>query len=271
MKSHIIYLTNDCNLTCDYCFEIGHHNSNNSIRKKDIDTIIKKTINTERNDISTICFFGGEPLLEMDKIIYTYNLCKKIKNKIKKDFAFNVITNGTLIKKNFEKILYLVKNDKTFLFDLTISFDGSFQYHRIKSDIVEQNLNLLLKEKVPFSISYTILDYNSDIHTVISEITLIFFKYILPQKNNQARIRINFDMKRIETKYGCSFSHYLQKLKKYLNYLFLRFQIPLCHVVCDLCRRCEHKQDEYNSLVYLPNQKKITVQSSKCNRNFDLF
>lgn len=271
MKSHILYLTNDCNLRCEYCFQSGHHNTKNVIKKKNINKILKEILKSEPDNVSTICFFGGEPFLEIDKIKYTYDECKKIKNQFQKDFAFNTITNGTLIKKNIETVDYLVKTDPTFLFDLTISYDGSFQKHRVNSSIVEENFNLLLKKNIPFNISYTILDYNANYSTIVSDLSRILFTLILPQENYQNKIRINFDMKRIEKKYGCSFSEYFEKLKGYLNCLYARFRVPICHVVCDMCHKCRHQDTGYESLAYLSKQNSIVVQKSRCDREFDLF
>ena len=48
-------------------------------------------------DEMTICFFGGEPLLNFKVIKDVVNYCNEIEKTQHKKFRFSMTTNGTLI------------------------------------------------------------------------------------------------------------------------------------------------------------------------------
>lgn len=94
-----------CNLNCQYCYETRKEES---MSKDDISTIycyIKNKIIQQKIKTLSILWFGGEPLLEIEKI---KNLSKKILPLIKKNeiqFKNSIITNGTLLTKPISKAL----------------------------------------------------------------------------------------------------------------------------------------------------------------------
>lgn len=112
-------LTERCNMACKYCFE--HKLSGLDIDK---DKLVKY-INEKTN--GSFFLFGGEPLLTIDLIIEIMEAISKTNIKSsRKEKMINscksVITNGTLIKANLEKI-------KKHGLRMQISFDGVKEAH----------------------------------------------------------------------------------------------------------------------------------------------
>lgn len=251
MKTRIIYLTKDCNFNCSYCFERNQHKKE-SASYEQLDKMISEIIKEEPNEVSTICFFGGEPLLEFDKMKYVFKKCINEKLKSGKQFAFNTITNGSLIEFHVDDIKEMINNPDSY-FSLHISYDGSFQDRRSKSKSVEKNLNLLVEKKIPFGISYTIINENSDFKIVISDLVKLIKKYFLHEFNCQSIIRLNFDRRDLEVG-GKDYNKYMETLKQYLNYLYEKYKIPFCSLTCDICKRCKKENCEGMSYV-IPGKK----------------
>lgn len=114
----VISLTNDCNLRCKYCF-VGEKNfCKKVISKKYIDEAIyavKELAEIKNKKEVFITFFGGEPTLYPDLIIYSM---KKAKEELKDlKVSFGITSNGVF---NEEVKELLVKNN----FTVTISMDG---------------------------------------------------------------------------------------------------------------------------------------------------
>lgn len=118
MHYHLI-LTENCNSNCRYCYEKSIEEFDNGLDKKfsfdfsepesfnlDIDNL-KKFLEKDENPV--LIFYGGEPLLEIEKI-------KKIINEIK--VPFRMQTNGKLLDKL--PINHLNKIEK-----ILISLDGN--------------------------------------------------------------------------------------------------------------------------------------------------
>lgn len=106
----VITLTRDCNLNCSYCF----------VKKKREKVSLKKVKSTldlflkNSKSQKTIIYFGGEPFLEKELIrkIIEYT------NKKEYNIKHKIITNGTLLDKEF--IQFLKKNN----IGIGISLDG---------------------------------------------------------------------------------------------------------------------------------------------------
>lgn len=114
--SMMLFLTQDCQLRCTYCFEDHRHNEQMSfeIAKKAIDYIAKNAAEDNRAPVVTL--FGGEPLLMWDEIIVP--LVDYIR-KTYDEFGINMTTNGLLL--NEERLLYLRDNNVSIM----LSIDGS--------------------------------------------------------------------------------------------------------------------------------------------------
>jgi len=68
--NHVIFVTDECNQRCTYCFERKKHSLNNIKRTLSFSDIEKiyfmiTKLNTKKDNRSHITLFGGEPLLAM--------------------------------------------------------------------------------------------------------------------------------------------------------------------------------------------------------------
>lgn len=131
LKQVILELTESCNMRCRYC--TYYHKYNNKTHSMS-DEIIYKGIDLlfENSDYSNriaLSFYGGEALLEFDKIV---KAVKYAKSKIcGQKLTFVLTTNGLLLE-DPDIVDFLVDND----FYLTISIDGNaYQHDRYRIDI----------------------------------------------------------------------------------------------------------------------------------------
>jgi len=111
-----LFLTEGCNLSCDYCFVRGK--SPKTMSWENIVSAINfLVLYSGDENLLNLTLFGGEPLLEKKNIYKIVELCGKLKtNSGKKDFAISITTNGTLItetllKRTQGKINYLLSID----------------------------------------------------------------------------------------------------------------------------------------------------------------
>jgi uncharacterized protein len=102
----MVFPTQDCNLKCWYCYE--SHIADSKMSEDVMKRIIKNIeINIIKNTFDSIIlsFFGGEPLMDFDKVAYP--LCSIIKKMVEdagKKFTCFFVTNGSLIdSKTIEK------------------------------------------------------------------------------------------------------------------------------------------------------------------------
>ncbi|MDR0231256.1 MAG: SPASM domain-containing protein [Dysgonamonadaceae bacterium] len=134
--------TMDCNFSCHYCFE---KKEKKYITSEVIDSLIKYI--EQQKDLSSILltWFGGEPLMAIDKIQEFYNKFQKIWGE--KEFSANIITTAYHITPEIIEVLKEVK-----ISSMQITLDGNKETHnKIKqttgcSDVfskVIQNIDLL--------------------------------------------------------------------------------------------------------------------------------
>lgn len=148
-----------CNMGCKYCFEGKNKYTNKFVKFEEIKKYIDENYNQD------FYVFGGEPMLNFDvivetiKYLNTLNISKERKFKLMSTFG-KITTNGTLIKKYFDKIKML--NDvEDFKFHFQISLDGPKdindmnRYYKDKSstydDIIE-GIKLLEENNMSYDI-----------------------------------------------------------------------------------------------------------------------
>jgi len=166
----LISVTNRCNNACDYCY-LG---CNNNIGKNTIslDTV-KKIINEYclylqdfpiEERFLTIIWHGGEPLI-VRKEFYekVLSLQKEYNEKFGVKFINGIETNGTLLTKEWADFL---RNNN---FHIGLSIDGPEFVHDIHRRDKNHNssfsktlrgIEILEKEKIPFSVISVITDKN---------------------------------------------------------------------------------------------------------------
>jgi len=122
-----LQVTHRCNLRCSYCtYGGGYENQRIHGEKEMLLSTMKKAIDfamarSREVNVFTIGFYGGEPLLEIDKIRQCVEYIKETYDG--REVMYTVTTNGTLL--NDQIIRFLSKNN----FHLAISLDGSKEMH----------------------------------------------------------------------------------------------------------------------------------------------
>lgn len=112
-----IWLTENCNLKCSYCYE--RHQAVPFDRERVQDTVLRLFVENHmdlRSGVQHgIFFFGGEPLLEYDQMVA---FIEWLETEIQRPFRYHITTNGTLL--TAERAQYLA--DKHF--GMLLSIDG---------------------------------------------------------------------------------------------------------------------------------------------------
>jgi len=123
-----IEITDACNLRCQYC----SYNSPTGLRRGRGTTNaskdqLKRTIdwylsNSNPQEVRGISFYGGEPLLRLEDIIFAIDYAKSIDNR-KDSLRFHITTNGVLL--TLETAQKLFERDVL----IAVSLDGDAQTH----------------------------------------------------------------------------------------------------------------------------------------------
>lgn len=130
-------MTDDCNFNCSYCYQ---KKGNTYI---DI-PMLKKTISFIFPFLKKKCyinFYGGEPLLALDKILFALDNIQFLNKTISKNIIFSMTTNASLLSDDVLNILNKYK------FSLLISFDGLVQDVSRKKGSFKKTLAILEKLK----------------------------------------------------------------------------------------------------------------------------
>jgi len=145
-----------CNFNCFYCFE------REKIRRMDDNTFKNSILFTqkmiERKEVENVevCFFGGEPLLEIERIIEYGKNIKNICEKRNIKFSSSIITNGYYLTSENAKILISECN----LSFAQVTFDGDRTFHNKRRnnsyDIILENLESIFEKKLNLRISVRI-------------------------------------------------------------------------------------------------------------------
>jgi len=115
-----------CNLSCVYCYmEKNQSNARRLLMSREqafqaLDHLIKRS--GRRRDLQ-VTFFGGEPLLNFERIKEVVQYSKEMEKKHHKQFIFELITNGTLLG---GEIAEFVSEHDMLLF---VSLDGWKEMH----------------------------------------------------------------------------------------------------------------------------------------------
>lgn len=152
-----LMISQECNLRCKYCYGKDGEYSNRgkmdfSIAKRAIDYFI----NQAPSDTLSICFFGGEPLLNFNLMKKVIAYIREIEKNTNKKFTFSMTTNATLIN---EEIRTFIKDNKI---SITVSIDGAREmndanrfyankhgiYDNIKNNISDINTYMIARATI---------------------------------------------------------------------------------------------------------------------------
>ncbi len=177
--NYTIYLTDNCNMNCKYCYEKGTH-KNNQIDIQMVKSLIDIEVKSD-DKFCVITFFGGEPLLKKSLI---YEISDYIKSKKSKTtFLYNMTTNATLIDDDF---IEFVKNNQ--FISISISIDGSSEVHNRNRlygdqkgsyDIVQKNVKKLLEvSREPVAVPVVTRNNEKDLYSSVESLLNLGFKKI---------------------------------------------------------------------------------------------
>jgi uncharacterized protein len=141
-----LVLTHDCNLGCSYCY------TGRKFRKVMSDEIAERALLLAFEDVSEggqvqLSYFGGEPLLEYDRMVRYARRARAIADERKVRLRQSVTTNGTLL--DAARVKELADLD----FYVGLSIDGNRAAHEVNRptmngksswDDVSRGLDLLL-------------------------------------------------------------------------------------------------------------------------------
>ena len=151
ISMYTIEITQQCNLRCRYCCYSGEYNDRRTHSTKHMSDatlnscvdFIGKTMDSKETPI-TVCFYGGEALLAIDKIAWTIDELRKRHPQVV--FEFSISTNGVLMNRRIIEWICSVPNLK-----VTVTVDGRPEVHddnRITKDgrgtfgLIMENLHL---------------------------------------------------------------------------------------------------------------------------------
>lgn len=262
---NILYLTTKCNFKCTYCYENQKDISDYTFAtNEEIQNFVDHIVDTSDPSVNnhTVCLMGGEPFCGFEQMKFFMEYIKKY-TKQGRQFSVNVINNGSLIHNYMDDIKKWMTEENIF-YNIDISYDGSWQYRRTKSDIVERNMDLFLKEKIPFGLSYTITKDNMLSEQYLPDLVRMIKRWIpnVRDKGRQ-RIRINISWQDIKQP-----EEFKKKLREQCLYLYTKFGVPICQFTCKFCKSCKFSN---TGKQYMIPQKGIEIEKMVTRKKFTHF
>ena len=117
----------DCNLACRYCFEgtrKGRHYMSKAAAADFVEFVKKRISSRPKIKELQITFYGGEPLMSRDLILFVALRLKRIARSAGIPFSFYLITNGTLLTKETVEAM-----KKLGLKEAYVTIDGPEESH----------------------------------------------------------------------------------------------------------------------------------------------
>ena len=117
-----LFVTEDCNCRCKYCFVEGKNpcSLTPKLARKAVDFLIRHS--GKQTELG-ILLFGGEPLLEFDLLREIVNYSQNTTSKTDKSITFSLTTNGTLMTEPMME--FFAENNIRYL----LSIDGDKPTH----------------------------------------------------------------------------------------------------------------------------------------------
>jgi len=260
--TNVIYITSNCNLKCEYCFE-EEKRPNRTMTYDDIDRYFEG-IDKISAPHSHIVLFGGEPLLYPDLIEYIV-IDKILKQYDYKQYSVSMTSNGLRLLEDDIYDWFFDLRKKKYI-HLEISYDGPNCYRRKDKNgncvnhLIEKVLNKLNNDNKTFAISYTL---NKDNYNYcIEDMITLFETYDHLEKIILSIASQDLDV--VDNDYQKS----VLRLKPYLNEIYRRYRKPICEEVCDVCQKCVFNN---KNLYAVPNVPYPIERSKFANEDFSLW
>lgn len=158
-----IYLTDDCNLKCSYCYE-GNEKKKTILSEEKLNASLKYIVeNNPEGDLIYLTFLGGEPLLNSKMMFKAIEIINNEYSEYKQLFKYSITTNGVLLTPKI--VQFFVDNN----FEVSISIDGDEETHNLNRKskngknvfpIILDNIKYLIEKKVDFSVRMTVTKNN---------------------------------------------------------------------------------------------------------------
>lgn len=117
-----LFLTNDCNMRCDYCF-VGTKSPEYMTEATALAAFEYMLKRSGRHEVLNVLLFGGEPMLCFDLIRAIVPRFKQLAERESKAVSWSMTTNGTLFDR--DRLRYCRDNGIKFL----LSVDGVGEHH----------------------------------------------------------------------------------------------------------------------------------------------
>lgn len=159
----IVPISSHCNLACPYCFAQTDRGFHFGEYTKEHIVQLLSFIMSQKKDYespTTLVFFGGEPLLKYDLILFTIHYIQQ--KKWENYFRYSITTNGTIISK---EIIHTINK---YHISVLLSVDGpdnEFNLRKYKNgeksiNDVLKNIQTLKESNVAFELRATIVSTN---------------------------------------------------------------------------------------------------------------
>lgn len=278
--TNIIYLTTDCNLDCDYCYEAIKRHAPDfehfKVTEQAIDEYIEELeLREGKVPSSTIVIMGGEPTLAQQEFEYLIDKVVASAKKMKKEYHGLYTTNAILLNNpKFYKSFMdnIAKADKHgFDIKVEISYDGvghtlrKFPNGKSSKEIVENVLQKLTDDKHLFCISYTV--HEGNYLNLCEDAIRIMEKY--PSLD---RLSFSVAYQRLDDELDVESGIGLRLIKEYaplMKQIFAVYKKPICPLVCGDCRICS--KGNYVGNRYLSPTKGILTAEKTTSKLFDQF
>lgn len=217
--------TMNCNMRCSYCFQNddGLARISKDMCNKVIDFI--RDLLTNKDSLH-ICWFGGEPLLALDEVIYMSKKIIDMCNSKNIVYYSNIITNGYLLTNDIVKELI----DKCKISAVQITLDGLGERHDSKRILKngDRSFDTIVKniENICDDIN-VVIRVNVDNENILDIENLI--DYLMIEKNLKGKIVFGFSpVLKFESKKDRYYNSYCNQNK------YDKFNIDILKKISDM-------------------------------------
>lgn len=148
VRTLMLYLSEDCNLRCTYCFVNKKPRAMTSeTARKAVDFFANMGVSGSQQDIH-INFFGGEPFLELDRMEEVIDYSRRPRAGLPKRIGFSATTNGTIATPQVERILR--GSDMSLL----VSLDGDADNNRLRPFVSGRSSYAAVARNLPKLVSW---------------------------------------------------------------------------------------------------------------------